>query len=138
MIPNSPTDDSRTELADNLDRLLADFFQAQLTRPWPAAPATAEPSTLVAPTAAPRNQPAARDTNRTSRYTLAASVALLLGTCWYFSNGFQPPARPGSTASPGGLLTGAEASKPMPGMELRGDNAIKGDNGKSRSPLKLP
>jgi len=65
-------------------------------------------------------------------------VALLLGTCWYFSNGYQPAARPGHAAPSGGLLGGAEASKPVPGMELRRDKAIKGDNGNSRPPVKLP
>lgn len=144
MSQNPPTNDSDPERGDHLDRLLADFFQAKLQRPWPDAPMTviAKPSSLVATgvalSEAPRNQPAARDTNRKSRYTLAVSVALILGSCWYLSNGFQPAPRPGSAVSPSGLLRGAEASKPATGVELRQDNAIKGNGGRSRPPVKLP
>src|SRR6476659_5289952 len=109
MIQNPPTNDSSLERGDNLDRLLADFFQAQLPRPWPDAPmaVVAEPSSLVvasvAHTEVPRNQPTVRDTSRNSRYTLAASVALFLGTCWYLSSGFQPPSRPGQAICPRGM-----------------------------------
>ena len=87
---------------DELDQLLSDFFKGELKKPWPKAPTPAarstEPSELAAARAAeaPRNQPspAGRDNTARARFTLAASVALMLGTCWYMSNGFQPGERP--------------------------------------------
>ena len=88
---------THTETPDELDRLLADFFQAQLKRPWPGAPTPAgvksvEPSELVAARAAeaPHNTPTPARRDSRARVTLAASVALMFGTCWYLSNGFQP------------------------------------------------
>ena len=95
---NTPTN---TEPSDELDRLLSDFFKGELKKPWPKAPMTpgartsaSEPSELAAARAAeaPRNQPrpANRDNTARARFTLAASVALMLGTCWYMSDGFQP------------------------------------------------
>ena len=90
---------------DELDRLFSDFFTAQLQQPWPKAPvpgtasAATEPSELVTTRAAdaPRNSPAParRDNTARARFTLAASVALMFGTCWYLSDGFQPGERPG-------------------------------------------
>ena len=100
------------ETPDELDRLFSDFFKGQLKRPWPGAPTTsaaaqAEPSELAAARAAdaPRNLPSSapqakgRNGAVRARFTLAASVALLLGTCWALSNGFQPGTRP--TLAPG-------------------------------------
>jgi hypothetical protein len=137
--PNSTTDDVRAEPAeDNLDRLLSDFFKAQMKQPWPAAPtvSVSEPSVLVAARTAttemPRNQPAplspARDTGGKSRYTLAASVALLLGTCWYLSNGFQPGEQPGRGPAGGtGLIEKGGASNPAALEHLKKDKALGGD-----------
>jgi hypothetical protein len=133
--PNSTPDDVRVEPAeDNLDRLLSDFFKAQMKQPWPAAPAVpaSEPSVLVAArgttTEPPRNQPVARDTGSKSRYTLAASVALLLGTCWYLSNGFQPAERPGRAPATGtDLIEKGGANAPDVLKELRKDKALGGD-----------
>jgi hypothetical protein len=110
---------------DELDRLLSDFFKARLKHPWPDAPrpsagfgaalATIGPSELatVRTASAPRNRPAAagRDGIARSRFTLAASVALMLGTCWYLSDGAAPGPRPapGPTSSGPALLSGATA-----------------------------
>lgn len=75
---------------DDLDRLLGDFFKAQLRHPWPNAPvppaAAAEPSerVRVRPRAAETPAPARRDAAARARFTLAASVALMLGALWYF------------------------------------------------------
>lgn len=74
---------SQTTLpSDKLDDLLSDFFKSKLRQPWPAAPTThsAEPSALHAA------RRTASQGNR-ARVTLAASVAILFGACWYFSNG---------------------------------------------------
>ena len=134
---------ARREPADPLDRLLADFFQSQLKQPWPLAPTTpsTEPAALVA---SRDSKTTRRDSNRQSRYTLAASVALLLGICWLFSSGFAPGVRPAIGPAPtGGMLKDAGASDPAAVKELRKDKAIEGGAGKGRknvpqSPLQLP
>jgi hypothetical protein len=105
------TTPANAETADELDRLLSDFFKAELKTPWPKAPtpaaAATEPSELAATRAAeaPRNvpTPTGRDNTARARFTLAASVALMLGTCWYMSNGFAPGGHPGQpTPTPPG------------------------------------
>jgi hypothetical protein len=128
------------EAPDDLDRLFAEFFQGQVKKPWPKAPlppastAQAEPSELAAARAAeaPRNQPspAARDNTARARFTLAASVALLLGTCWALSNGFQPGERPGqpTPAVPGSNLLqhgSADGNKFEP-LKKIGEDKAKG------------
>jgi hypothetical protein len=146
--PNTSTEDGWAEPADNLDRLFSDFFKSELKNPWPAAPATpaSEPSVLVATrnarTDAHRNQPmtAARDTSSKSRYTLAASVALFLGTCWYLSNGFQPGDRPNlspATNGSGPSIKDVGAGNPDVLKKLREDKAT-GGNGLPRPKLELP
>ncbi len=122
---------------DELDRLFSDFFKSQLKRPWPNAPipvaaAPAEPSGLVAGRTGetPRNRPspATRDNTARARFTLAASVALMLGTCWYLSNGFEPGARSGAPAANPALpsmLNGADAdgNKHLPLRTIEQDKA---------------
>lgn len=106
-----------SEIPDELDRLLADFFKSEMKRPWPAAPVPqlAEPSELAARAAAPRNQPApARpDATARARVTLAASVALLLGTAFYMADGYAPAVRPAP-------LPGAPAPRLLPGSDAKG------------------
>lgn len=119
---------------DKLDALLGDFFKAQMKSPWPAAPATPPTSTPAAPAPVaadlPRNQPvAARDTGARARYTLAASFAVLLGTCWYLSSGFTPTERTAPAGGGTNVLGGATAGHPDPLKELHKDHAIKGNNG---------
>jgi hypothetical protein len=139
MNQTSSTDDLRNGPVDDLDRLLGEFFKSQLKQPWPAAPVVMttaiEPSVLAATrapeVAAPRNQPAAsRDPGSRARYTLAASVALLLGTGWFLSNGFQPGERPAPSAptnSTPGMLGGGTAGNPEALKNLREDKAKNGD-----------
>ncbi|MBN9122128.1 MAG: hypothetical protein J0I06_23805 [Planctomycetes bacterium] len=143
---------THADAPDELDRLFSEFFKAQLKRPWPNAPVpaaasttkSAEPSELVTARAqeAPRNapMPARRDSSSRARFTLAASVALMLGTCWYLSNGFQPGARSGpgtpSTPSGPGMLPDSGASAPKGGVldtinkNKATDNGGKMDMGK--------
>ena len=102
---NLPTN---PETPDELDRLLADFFKAQLKKPWPNAPvppaasaqAKSEPSELAIArtTSAPQQAPAPvrRDNTARARFTLAASVAVLLGTGLLLSNNFEPSSRQGN------------------------------------------
>lgn len=88
---------------DPVDDLLGDFFKSQMPKPWPAAPRTVEPSTLA-------NRPAA---NNRARLTLAASVAIALGACWYLSGGLHPAER-GKTpaAARPGVLDDGSAKMP--------------------------
>jgi hypothetical protein len=136
------TKDPGTEPGDPVDRLLSDFFRTQLPDPWPAAPGAvmAEPSSLIATSSVsvPCSQPTSRDGIRKSRYTLAALVVLFLGTCWSLSSGFQPTSQTRNAVGPGGMLPGAEASKPVPVIEIRKDRAIQGTNEKSRPAIELP
>ena len=76
---------------DEVDRLLGAYFQAQVPAKWPAAPQTTGGS----------RHPARQNTARGSdpatkgRWALAASVALLIGSCGYLSgaatNGHRRP-----------------------------------------------
>jgi hypothetical protein len=95
---------------DELDRLFSDFFKAQLKNPWPNAPGApsvplaATPRVASEPRTVPAPVPAVRPHDGTSRarLTLAASVALVLGTCWYLSNGLAPGPRPTVAPIPSG------------------------------------
>jgi hypothetical protein len=112
-----------TNSPDDLDRLLSEFFKAQMKNPWPNAPLaqTAEPSELATRAAAPRNDaPARRDNTARAKFTLAASVALLLGTAFYMSDGYAPGPRPSAQPATNGapsLFNGSEA-KATPGGVL--------------------
>jgi hypothetical protein len=70
--PNTPT---RPE--DGIDRTVGAYFRSEMPNPWPAAPRPwAEKATL--------STPATHSASR-SRWALAASVAILVGGCWYLS-----------------------------------------------------
>lgn len=119
-----------TPSPDPLDRLLSDFFQTQLRRPWPPAPLpppaegpVVTPARSSAPSRASIADPAAR-----ARYTLAASVALLLGTCWYLSAGLPVgPRAAGPRAATPDLLPDMTAGEPDALKQLRKDHAEKAD-----------
>jgi hypothetical protein len=75
---------------DEVDRLLSSFYRSETPTKWPAAP---RPWAEKARTqVASSSNPASR-----SRWALAASVAILVGGCWYLSsnmtNGKQRPDR---------------------------------------------
>ena len=76
---------------DEVDRLLSAYFRAELPAKWPAAPTT--PGGLRR-SARPENA-RGPDPATKSRWALAASVALLIGSCWYLSgqatNGHRRP-----------------------------------------------
>jgi hypothetical protein len=144
MTANSPIDESRAEPVDALDRLLSNYFKAQLKQPWPAAPQApvVEPSSFVVERMARAEQPlrktATSDTNSRARYTLATSVALLLGTCWFVSDGFQPANRIDTLPAGGGVLSDAGAGNPAVLEELKHDRATKGEKAPPRQPMQLP
>ena len=143
---------STTNLSDDsLDAMFSTFFKAQVKAPWPVAPAPSvlsEPSSLAAARSAgveaPRNEPVStgRDAGNKSRYTLAASVALLLGTCWTLSSGFQSADRPAPTAAPNGpsiSYNPLTASDPDALTELRKEKALNGNNDGFTAPkIELP
>jgi len=68
--PNTPP--------EAVDRLLGDYFKAQMPARWPAAP---RPGTKQTARSAP-----AVDTLTPARWALAASVALLIGGGWVVSH----------------------------------------------------
>jgi len=72
----------------NIDRMLSAFFKAELPDPFPATklPARLE---LPMPTAARYDQRKTALVN--SRLSLAASVAIILGGCWYLSSQMSAP-----------------------------------------------
>jgi hypothetical protein len=92
--PNSPV---FGHPPDGYDRMFSDYFKNEMPNPWPGpqAMATAEPARRSA------------DNGIRSRYTLAASVAVLLGLGAYLSSG--PPTGHPSVPQPG-LLKDASAS----------------------------
>jgi hypothetical protein len=96
MTPNQTTPVSPP---DRLDRLFSDFFKNELPQPWPAPPIATRPSVL--------SRDRAADGSR-SRYTLAASVAMLLGLGVYLSS-TVPGGQPIAGDRPSNLLNKAEA-----------------------------
>jgi hypothetical protein len=63
---------------DELDKLVTAYFKAEMPARWPAAPRPwADPAR---PVNGSTTDPATR-----TRWALAASVALLVGSCWYLS-----------------------------------------------------
>jgi len=69
---------ARPQEGDGLDRLIAAYFRAEMPANWPAAPQPWAEKPHVA--ADNHISPARR-----SRWALAASVAILIGGCWYLS-----------------------------------------------------
>lgn len=124
------TTPTHTESPEELDRLFSEFFKSQLKHPWPncPVPASAEPAR-----ATPR-----RDSTARARLTLAASVALMLGTCWYMSDGFRsgPRAVPEPNPSGSGLFNDSDAKGTKGGVldtinkNKANDNGDKMDLGK--------
>lgn len=83
---------------DHLDRLLSDYFKSRMPEPWPAVrvPEPVEPVALVAARNVPPRSRSA-DPGSRARLTLAVSAAILLGGCWYLSNGLQTGSRAGGS-----------------------------------------
>lgn len=98
---------------DEIDRLFTAYFQARRPAQWPSCPRPwadrAQPATASQPDAASR-----------SRWALAASVAILIGSCWYLS----------------GHMT---AGKNKPDWNLEGGGAnIKHVKDLGKAPPKMP
>jgi hypothetical protein len=76
---------------DEVDRLLGAYFRAQMPAKWPAPPTS--PGGLRR--SARQSFAQGTDPATKSRWALAASVALLIGSCWYLSghatNGHRRP-----------------------------------------------
>ncbi len=120
---------------DTIDALLSDYFKTEMPKPWPAAPVVefAQPQLLnAAPTLHSVGATVATDTNARARYTLAASIALLLGSCWVLSNGFDsgPRATRVNVPSVGTVdMNSTGAADPAVGKELRKTGAENGPMG---------
>lgn len=68
----------RTPSGDQIDRLLTAYYRSETPANWPSAP---EPwATQSTPATDRKGHSPSR-----SRWALAASVALLIGGCWYVS-----------------------------------------------------
>lgn len=128
--------------ADELDRLLSDFFKAQLQQPWPHAPfppAVSEPGGLVTLGVAEgprsRGRPAkASGAGARARFTLATSVALVLGTGWFLADGLQPISRSplGAAPAPAGLKflpAGTADGQDHPPLKKIDEDKAKDGNG---------
>jgi len=103
---------SQNNTSDDMDRLFGAYFQAELPAKWPAAP---RPSVEKA-----HNRTAIVDPSVKSRWALAASVAMLLGGCWYLS----------------GQLNDGKAK---PGLNLEGTGAdLKHVKDMKQDPPKMP
>jgi hypothetical protein len=141
---NLPT---KPEAPDELDKLLSDFFKAQLKKPWPNAPVpptaqTSEPSELAAARSASQGAPARpakrADSTARARFTLAASVALVLGAGILLSNSFDSGPRP-STPVQNNMLkdSGADGNKSEL-LKKIGENKAKGAENTAPPKTKIP
>jgi hypothetical protein len=91
--PNGPR--ARGLPDDDLDRMLFAYFKHEMPDPWPNLPL---PAGKVRPAAEALPH---RRSSRDARYALAASVAMLVGTCWYLSDRMPAslPERPENVAN---------------------------------------
>ncbi len=98
---------------DDVDRLLSDFFRAELPNPWPAAPVPDEqPQSLPLST----RKSLRRWSGLRSRFALAASVALLFIGGWFLSGKFEDVSGPGSFSF--GRFS-ADPSDARPGRKIK-------------------
>jgi hypothetical protein len=92
-----------------VDRLLGDYFKAQLPAHWPPAPRTDR----ARPANRQTTDPAAR-----SRWALAASVAVLVGGCWFLSSALDNGnARKGVSLETGSANSKANSDQLKPKAE---------------------
>jgi len=71
-----------------IDRLLSGFFKAELPDPFPPLKLSAGRAELAMPVVSGNSD---RASIMKSKLSLAASVALLLGGCWYLSGQISTP-----------------------------------------------
>ena len=111
---------------DAVDKVLSDFFKSKVPQQWSGPPVAAEPSALTAT----RTAPAVADHGARARYTLAASVALLLGAFWYLSGGPVPSERMHSKppAGQGVKIDDGTATMPPELQKSRDKNAKTTDD----------
>jgi hypothetical protein len=88
---------------DDLDGLLRAFLRSQLPHPWP-------PPRLLSVVASYQRRPALEWSMIRSRWTLAASVALLFLGSWLLPNRFPPDTK--AMHAPPGSLIGTDDIRP--------------------------
>jgi hypothetical protein len=137
MTPTSPSDDLHQPMLPEVDQLLSAFFQAQLPSRWPAAPVVGNhvPSTALAVRGivqtvdqTTRQGQIVSPGGTRARWTLVASVAILLGGGWLLLNGFEVGPRPSSPALDhrgAGLLEAGTAANPKALETLRESKATQ-------------
>jgi hypothetical protein len=82
---NDVTQTARFE-PDELDRVLTDFFRSQVPDPFPPWRSPAAAAAEIVPVSVAEGAARAEPSRRGGRAVLAASVALLVGACWYLSS----------------------------------------------------
>jgi len=102
---------------DDLDRLLSDFFNAELPSPWPEPKLSEEQPNPILSVPGRRPAPRRRSVVR-SRFALAASVALLLLGGWLLGDKFEAITPPGTFL---GVRPTAGLDSDRPGAHLRED-----------------
>lgn len=107
----------------DIDRLLATFFKSELPDPFPEMKLPAARVAELPMPAAPRPAaPERRPVLTKSRFSLAVSVALLLGGCWYLS----------------GHIGDAPANRPTPGKNGGGEATLPGPLDPNKDGTKAP
>jgi hypothetical protein len=81
--PNHRELDRPTDRPD-VDRLLSDFFKSELPDPFPPLKLSAQ-AELPMPMATLETSRERRTNNIKAKLSIAVSVALLIGGCWYLS-----------------------------------------------------
>jgi len=92
---------------DEMDRILSSFFKAQMPAQWPDAPSVS--ASRSSATIVPATERSTAPMFTSSRVSLAASVAILIGSCWYLSQ--SVPTQNG-LPQPSSLIRGSEATLP--------------------------
>jgi len=89
-----------------VDQMLSRFMKSEIPHPWPTAPSLQAESGPISPSSAPRLTGSSPLVS--SRYSLAASVMLILGGCWLLSNLLSDKPNPNRS---GGLDGGNASTK---------------------------
>ena len=112
---------------DSLDPMLSEFFRSRMPSPWPTAPipasrmveAAGPGHSLATPPQLPRSRPqpgswANSRANSRAKLTLFASLALVLATGWYLSEGIPVGANRSGIPATGGenVLPASTATTP--------------------------
>ena len=77
--------DDRISTETDLDKMLSSYFKAELPDPFPEMKLSLKRAEMPMPAMAFSRALSDEQASSKSRFSLAVSVALLLGGCWYLS-----------------------------------------------------